>query len=109
MKGRWVPQSLRDQVVDFIDYWSNKTGLAVKKFLQWSKLSEGKYFSWKRRYGQPNSHNSHVPREHWLTEREKLLILQYYSSNSPKGIGDSATECWIRMSSQPRLPLCIES
>jgi hypothetical protein len=47
--------------VDFVRTWSEKTGLAIERLLQWLGLSGGKYYDWRRRYGKTNQHNGWVP------------------------------------------------
>ena len=62
---------VRDQVVDFIRTWSEKTGLLIDRLLGWLELSSGKFYDWRQRYGKRNQHNGWVPRDFWLTEEEK--------------------------------------
>ena len=63
--------------MDFIRTWTDKTGLAIDRLLQWLDLSAGKYYDWRQRYGQTNQHNSWVPRDFWLEEWEKKAILDF--------------------------------
>ena len=44
MRGRWVPHDLRDEVVDFVTGWSEKTELPVKAFLSWLKFPRSKFW-----------------------------------------------------------------
>lgn len=66
MTGHWVPQPLRDEVVEFIETWKAKTTLPYQRFLDWIGLTRAKYTSWKSRVGEENQHNGQIPREHWL-------------------------------------------
>jgi transposase InsO family protein len=68
---------VRDQVVDFIRTWSEKTGLVIERLLDWLELSVGKFYDWRQRYGKSNQHNGWVPRDFWLTEDEKKAILNF--------------------------------
>lgn len=68
---------LRDEVVAFIRRWSEKTGLAIDRFLRWLNLSVGKYYEWCRRFGQTNQHNGRIPRDFWLQQWEKQAILDF--------------------------------
>jgi putative transposase len=68
---------VRDQVVDFIRTWSDKTGLLIDRLLGWLELSTGKFYDWRQRYGKRNQHNSWVPRDFWLTAEEKKAILNF--------------------------------
>jgi transposase InsO family protein len=63
--------------VDFIRKWSDKTGLAIERLLQWLALSSGKYYDWLQRYGKTNQHNGWVPRDFWLVDWEKQAILDF--------------------------------
>jgi putative transposase len=63
--------------VDFIRKWSQKTGLAIERLLQWLELSAGKYYDWAQRFGKPNQHNGRVPRDFWLADWEKAAILDF--------------------------------
>ena len=64
-------------MIDFIRIWTDKTGLAVDRVLQWLDLSAGKYYDWRQRYGKTNQHNAWVPRDFWLAEWEKRAILDF--------------------------------
>jgi putative transposase len=68
---------VRDQVVDFIRTWSEKTGLLIERLLGWFELSVGKFYDWRQRYSKSNQHNGWVPRDFWLTEDEKKAILKF--------------------------------
>lgn len=43
------------------------------------------YYEWKTRFGQPNKHNGHIPRENWLEDWEHKLIAEYYRSHPKDG------------------------
>ncbi len=85
MKGVWVPHDTRDQVVDFVNRWSSKTGIAVLSFLLWIGLATSKWHQWKGRYGKVNEHNAWVPRDHWLEEAEKRAILEFHDRHPLEG------------------------
>jgi putative transposase len=63
--------------VDFVNRWSDKTGITVLSFLLWIGIAPSKWHSWKGRYGQANEHNAWVPRDHWLGPQEKQAILDF--------------------------------
>jgi putative transposase len=73
----WVAHDVRDQVVDFVRHWSDRTELPVKRLLGWAGLSPRQYARWQERYGKANEHNGLVPRDHWLEDWEKLSITQF--------------------------------
>jgi transposase InsO family protein len=73
----WVAHDIRDQVVDFVRHWSERTELPAKRLLGWAELGARKYARWQQRYGQANEHNALVPRDHWLEDGEKLAITDF--------------------------------
>ncbi len=85
MKGRWVPHDLRDEVIDFITVWSQKTELPIKAWLAWIGLSRSKFYDWKRRYGQANEHNGKVPRDFWLEPWERDAIIRFHGKYPLEG------------------------
>jgi putative transposase len=80
-----VPHDRRDQVVDFVRRWSDKTGIALLVFIGWLGLARSKFFSWQERYGQVNEHNAWIPRDHWLEEAEKSAIIGYHRDHPLEG------------------------
>ena len=72
MNGRWVPHDTRDEVVDFVRELAELTELPVTRIVGWSGQSKG------RTYGKVNEHNGRIPRDHWITEDEKLAILDFH-------------------------------
>ena len=85
MKGVWVPHDTRDQIVDFVNRWSSKTGIAVFSFLVWIGLATSKWHNWKSRYGKANEHNAWIPRDHWLEESEKQAIVNFHAQHPLEG------------------------
>jgi transposase InsO family protein len=73
----WVAHDIRDQVVDFLRHWSDRTELPAKRLLGWAGLSPRQYARWRERYGQVNDHNGLVPRDHWLAGWEKRAITEF--------------------------------
>jgi putative transposase len=74
LTGCWVPHDTRDQVVDFVRSWSDKTDIPACRFFPWIGIGTSKFHDWKLRFGKVNEHNSWVPRDHWLTDAEKENI-----------------------------------
>ena len=85
MKGVWVPHDTRDQIVDFVNRWSEKTGIAVFSFLLWIGLATSKWHNWKNRYGKVNEPNAWIPRHHWLDEAEKMAIVNFHAEHPLEG------------------------
>jgi len=76
---------VRDELVDFVDKWVQKTELAVSRFVSWLGISKGKFYDWKKRYGKANEHNGKVPRDHWLDPWERQAILDYHEQHPLEG------------------------
>ena len=85
MKGGWVEQGVRDQVVDFVRYWSPRAEIAASRLVSWLGISQSKYYDWQQRYGQANGHNAAVPRDFWLTGWEQAAILAYQVDHPEEG------------------------
>src|SRR5207245_11273422 len=71
---QWVAHDIRDQIIDFVRRWSEKTEIALCRFIEWLKLATSKFYDWKARYGKVNEHNAQIPRDHWLEDWEKEAI-----------------------------------
>jgi len=80
-----VEPDIRDAVVDFIQAWAVKTGLAVEQLLFWLGVSVAKFYQWRQRYGKTNQHNGRVPRDFWLQNWEKKAILDFQQLYATEG------------------------
>jgi putative transposase len=80
-----VGHEVRDEVVDFVREWSERTELAAGDLAGWMGLKSSKYYDWRSRYGRANEHNAWVPRDHWLTEAEKAAIKGYWREHPLEG------------------------
>ena len=76
---------MRDTVVDFVARWSSLTEIPAVRFVSWLKISKGKFYDWKKRYGKANEHNGKVPRDHWLEDWEREAIINYYEAHPLEG------------------------
>lgn len=85
MNGIWVPQEKRDQVVDVVRGWSEKTEVGIGCIIGWLGISKSKYYDWQQRYGKVNMHNASVPRRFWLGPWEKEAIRTYYVEHPDEG------------------------
>ena len=63
LSGQWVPHDTRDEVVDFVRVWAEKTELPRERFMRWIGVAKGKFYDWQKRYGKANEHTSHVSRD----------------------------------------------
>ena len=73
-----MPHDTRDQVIDFVRRWNERTEIATQKFVRWLGVASSKFYDWRARYGQVNEHNGWVPRDFWLEAWEKRAILDFY-------------------------------
>ena len=76
---------MRDEVVDYVRYWSDKTEIAVANMVNQTGISRSKFYNWRLRYGKVNEHNSWIPRDFWLTDAERQAIINYYGDNPLEG------------------------
>lgn len=80
-----MPHDSRDEVVDFVRSWSDKTEIAMNRFLPWIGIGASKFYDWKARFGKVNEHNAWVPRDHWLTDLEKESIKTFARQHPLEG------------------------
>ena len=85
MKDAWAEPDVRDEVVDYVRYWSDKTEIKAKQMIHWIGITRSKFYDWRCRYGRVNEHNRWIPRDFWLTEAEKQAILDYYYDHPLEG------------------------
>jgi len=77
VRGIVAGADLRDEVIDYVREWSEKTGLPATRLVDGLGIGRSKYYEWRRRYGRVNEHNAWVPRDHWLEDWEKEAIIAY--------------------------------
>src|SRR5438876_5276572 len=77
----WVAHDVRDQVVDFVRRWSEKTEIGVGRFPPWLGVTASKFYDWRQRYGRVNEHNGWIPRDFWLEAWEKEAIIDFHQKN----------------------------
>lgn len=85
MKGKWVEFGIRDEVIDFINYWSRKAQINIMRIIDSIGISRAKHYDWKARYGLANEHNAKIRRDYWLEEEEKIAIVKFYLENKEEG------------------------
>jgi putative transposase len=81
----WVPHDVRDEVVDFVRRWSEKTEIGVGHFLSWLGIGASKFYDWRQRYGRVNEHNGWIPRDFWLEEWEKEAVINFHLQHPLEG------------------------
>ena len=85
MKGQWTEPDTRDEVVDYVGYWSERASLPATVLVGWIGIGRNKYYEWRRRYGHENEHNARVPRDFWLEDWEKDAIVAFYHDHPLEG------------------------
>ena len=85
MNGVWTQPDIRDEVIDYVRYWSDRTQLPANRLVRWIGIGRSKYYHWRNRYGKVNEHNAWVPRDFWLEEWEKHAILAYHGEHPLEG------------------------
>ena len=76
---------MRDEVVDYVRYWADKTAIKATKMVKWIGIARSKFYDWRSRYGKANEHNAWIPRDFWLTDWEKQAIIDYYLDHPLEG------------------------
>lgn len=72
-------------MVDYVRYWSQRTGISYRRIVQWIGIPRSKFYQWQQRYGRINEHNAWIPRDFWLRDWEKQAILDFWSTHSREG------------------------
>ena len=85
MKGQWTEPDVRDEVVDYVGYWSERASLPATRLVGWVGLGRGKFYEWRRRYGRANEHNANLPRDFWMEDWEKEAIVAFYHQHPLEG------------------------
>jgi transposase InsO family protein len=75
----------RDEVVDFVEYWSERSMVPRKTLCDWVGIGSNKLCAWRSRYGQEHAHNSSQPRDSWLLTWERDAIIAYYLTHREVG------------------------
>lgn len=76
---------IRDQAVDLVVYWSRRTALPAICLINWLGISRSKFYHWHARYGQGNHHNGDIPRDFWLQDWKKKVIINFYLEHPAEG------------------------
>jgi len=77
LTGLWTPHDVRDEVVDYVRRWSQRTEIAAQRFIAWLGIASSKFHDWRSRYGRVNEHNAWVPRDGWLEASEREAIVDF--------------------------------
>lgn len=80
-----MPPDLRDEVVDFVRRFGQRTERPVRWLLDRLTLAPAQFYRWIDRYGRRNTPNGPIPREHWLLPAERDAILAAHAAQAPEG------------------------
>ena len=80
-----MPHDVRDQIVNFVRHWTEKTDIGAGRFIGWLGVTASKFYSWRKRYGRVNGHNGRIPRDFWLEDWEKQAIVALHLNNPLEG------------------------
>jgi putative transposase len=72
-----MPRAVRDEVIDYVRYWSDRAAMPKSSLIDWLGIGPAKFYGWRRRYGEPNGHNAPVPRWFWLEPDEVEAIVAF--------------------------------
>lgn len=85
MKDAWAEPDMRDELVDCVCRWSERTGIGIRRLVRWIGISRSKFYQWKERYGKVNEHNGKIPRDFWIQPWEIDAIVAYYKEHPKNG------------------------
>lgn len=54
-------------------------------FIVWLAIVPSKFYDWQRRYGKINEHNNWIPRDFWLEDWEKQVIIAFFHQHPDEG------------------------
>ena len=81
----WVEPHIRDEIVDYVDYISERSSLSRRQLIQWLGIQPSRYYDLVHRVGEPNHHNGNVPKTHWILPEEREVIISYYYEHPEEG------------------------
>ena len=72
-------------MVDLVTKIATKTEMSVSRIVEWSGITRGKFYDWRKRYGKANEHNGLIPRDHWIEPWEREAIIDYFDRHPLEG------------------------
>lgn len=77
MSGMWVKPEKQTEVVQFVAYWHQRSGVTINQMLRWLAVAPGKYYRWQKEAGQAGMSGPTPPKSHWLLPAERRAIVAY--------------------------------
>jgi len=68
-----------------VRHWSDRTGVSYRRIVRWIGIPRSKFYQWQDRYGKVNEHNAWIPRDFWLRDEEKQMILDFWNAHPGEG------------------------
>jgi hypothetical protein len=84
LTGFSAPHDRRDEIVDFVRRWSEKTEIGAGRLIRFV-ITASKFYGWRERYGKVNEHKGWVPLDLWLEDWEKQAIIAFHLKNPLEG------------------------
>jgi transposase InsO family protein len=81
---RWISRSLRNEIIQYVSYWQERTGKDLAVLLKWLSISKSKFYQWKQRQETENKVNK-VPKSHWLLAWEIAAIIKFKRDHFDEG------------------------
>jgi len=81
----WVSPQIRDDVVEFVQRYAEKTGRSRSSLVARIGIGRDKFYDWRRRRGRSNDHNGALPRNFHLQEWERGAILDFQTRHPEEG------------------------
>jgi putative transposase len=72
-------------VVEYIATMNKQSSISKQQLIDWLGISSSKYYQWQNRLGEPNRHNGHCVRDHWILPRERQAIIGYCRHRTGEG------------------------
>ena len=69
----------------FIEKWHSAAEIDYNRLCFWVGISPQRLCEWRRRLGLANRHNAAVPRTNWLSEAERMRIVDFYLKHCEDG------------------------
>ena len=76
LSRRWVPHDTRDQIVDYVNRWTERTEISAQQLLGWAGIPVPTFTGWRKNYGRAYEHNGWIPRDNRLTLNDPPVSLR---------------------------------
>lgn len=77
MKKSWVEPDVRDKILSYISYWSDRSHYRMLKMIDLLAISRSKYYEWRRHYGESRKKNEGYFRWWGIEAAQEEAIVQY--------------------------------